>query len=113
MPTELYPFAPSAETLCSARVSGLHDWAMCSHCASWCNDSMSRLLNRVQVTDRITIEVWDHGTVEYADNSPKIKPAPISEEQAEEELRLLCEQLQRPIGPRLKNNHFFSHRKMC
>ena len=93
--------------------SGLHYWAMCSHCASCSNDSMSRLLNRVQVNDRITIEVWDHGTVEYADNSPKMKSAPTSEGQAEEELRLLREELQRPIGPRLKNNHFFSHRTMC
>ena len=70
-----------------------------------------RLLKRVEVTDRITIEVWDHGMVADVDNSPKTKPAPISREQAEEEWFLL--KWQRIIGPRLKNNHFFSHRRMC
>ena len=70
-----------------------------------------RLLKRVEVTDRITIEVWDHGMVAHVDNSPKPKPAPISSEQPEDEWFLL--KWQRPIGPRLKNNHFFSHRRMC
>jgi len=74
---------------------------------------MSRLLKRIEVTDRITIEVWDHGMVGIKHAAPKPQPAEMSREQAEEALRLVRERLQRPIGPRLKNNHFFSHRRMC
>ena len=68
-----------------------------------CDGWMSSLLKRYEYTDGASVEIYDDHFVVLV---------PITREQYEEEQRLERERRKFPIGPRLKNNHFYSHRRM-